>query len=331
MSKPTPKSGFSPIRLTFGVELEHILAFHSSLLIPLLPPNTRIIKDIPEYERERLRQTTTQYYRTRWQYHGWAVTAPSTYPSPFGGDWHNQCIKDHRYRGYADEVLRIEKEIFTSRGKETVVHDGRGKMHEFGKWYLTTDTSLVGATPKELALIIGEKTVGSREWDSGPVELVSRVLDIDDDSSYQEIWEMLEILKAGDGAERGYRTFADQWCGLHVHIGLPPGPAPSTTRMDNKDDTSDTLPLLLLQHLAYITTIYEPALSLLHPPKRRPGHPNARTDLLTNREGFEERDYSTIDWDSVSDSGNHLQEPPPRRERQGREPTSRGQEEEGGI
>ncbi|KAL8677469.1 MAG: hypothetical protein Q9186_006110 [Xanthomendoza sp. 1 TL-2023] len=307
MSESTSTAMPPALPLTFGIELEHILAFHSSHLLPILPPKTKIIKDIPSDKRWELRQTTPLYHLTRPLYQGWGVTAPSNYPTTSGADWRNECIRRHGCRGYADEVLWIERNIFKARGKEVVLHDGHGKMQEFGKWYLTTDTSLVGATPQELAIVIGSDKVQNRQWDSGPAELVSRVLNVDDKSSFQEIGDMLEILNAGnDGGETGYKAFADQWCGLHVHIGLPPlSPIPSS--LPNNHGTieqSNTFPLLILQHLAYITIIYEPILSLLHPPNRRPEHPNAATDLLGNREGiYEDPDFSTIDWDAVSDSG----------------------------
>ncbi|KAL8768568.1 MAG: hypothetical protein Q9209_005253 [Squamulea sp. 1 TL-2023] len=300
----TPKSSpnvASRIQLTFGIELEHILAFHSSLLAPLLPADTRIVKDIPCNKRKRLRQTTSLYQLTRPLYHGWGVTTPTIYPAHLGHDWHNKCLGEYGYRGYADEILRMEQHIFWNMEKEVVVHDGQGKMQNFGKWYLTTDTSLAGATPEDLAAIIGEDQVRSRQWDSGPVELVSRVLDVDDVSSYKEIEQMFEILGSGVVGRNGYKAFADRWCGLHVHIGLSLS-QPSMER--RKGSEYMTFPLTLLQHLAYITIIYEPTLSLLHPPNRRPSHRDAKTDLLGNREGFyAEPDYSTIDWDSVPDSG----------------------------
>ncbi|KAL9612165.1 MAG: hypothetical protein Q9204_008975 [Flavoplaca sp. TL-2023a] len=176
-------------------------------------------------------------------------------------------------------------------------------MQKFGKWYLTTDTSLVGASAEELGSIIGEGRANTAEWDSGPVELVSRVLDVDAASSFTEIAEMFKILDAGHSGKTKYKAFADQWCGLHVHIGLPPSSsiAPSYSSPNSNEEL--TFPIPLLQHLAYLTIIYEPILSLLHPPNRRPEHSDAKTDLLGNREGFyAEPDYSAIDWDAV-DSG----------------------------
>ncbi len=159
--------------------------------------------------------------------------------------------------------------------------------------------------PKELAVIVKDDAAKPREWDSGPVELVSRVLDVDDEASFQEIGKMFEILTAGAKARRRYRAFTDQWCGLHVHIGLPTTSIRSSKiaseSKDHLNSEDNTIPLPVLQHLAYIIVVYEPIISLLHPPNRRPSHANAKTDLLGNRdEFFAEPDYSRIDWDLIS-------------------------------
>ncbi|KAL8886351.1 MAG: hypothetical protein Q9215_005933 [Flavoplaca cf. flavocitrina] len=291
------------IPLSFGIELEHVLAFHSSLLTALLPANTSITKHIPQDTRLRLRQTTYIYQLSRPKYLGWGLTAPTNYPSPFGRDWYNQCIKDHGYRGYADEILRIEHNIFHHNSRDVVVHDREEKMQKFDKWYLTTDTSLVGVSAEELGSIIGEGRAKTAEWDSGPLELVSRVLDVDAASSFTEIAEMFKILDAGRSGKTKYKAFTDQWCGLHVHIGVSPSSSIAPSKSSPNSNEECTFPLPLLLHLAYLTIIYEPILSLLHPPNRRPEHSDAKTDLLGNREGFyAEPDYSAIDWDAVPDT-----------------------------
>ncbi|KAI4113280.1 MAG: hypothetical protein LQ338_008206, partial [Usnochroma carphineum] len=109
-----PPSASSPtLPLTFGLEFEHILAFHSSLLLPHLPAGTAIIKHLTPSTRLALRQTTSQYLLTRPRYNGWGLTSATDYPSPFGPDWHNKCLEEHGCRGYADEALNIERDILT--------------------------------------------------------------------------------------------------------------------------------------------------------------------------------------------------------------------------
>ncbi|KAL8725274.1 MAG: hypothetical protein Q9181_006474, partial [Wetmoreana brouardii] len=290
-----------PLPLTFGLEFEHLLAFHESLLTPLLPPNTRIIKPIPYSSRIALRRAPEQYLLTRPQYIGWALTSPSSYPSLFGTDWHNECLQKYGYRGYADEILRLEKKILEQSGCDAVVHDDKGKMRNFEKWHLTTDSSLVGATAKELASALGDRNdeEGLGEWDSSPVELVSRVLPLDEEeASFTEIAHFLSALKPSSSLtatatnEDKFKTFTTPWCGLHVHIGLPPSNSPNNCNF--------SFPLPLLQHLAYITIIYEPVLSSLHPRTRRPGNRDTEMDLDSCRGPFyEEPGFAAVDWDAV--------------------------------
>ncbi|KAL9003668.1 MAG: hypothetical protein Q9188_003467, partial [Gyalolechia gomerana] len=305
ISAPTAVTSVSasPMPLTFGLEFEHILLFHSSLLLPHLAHGTEIKKALPHVTRLALRQTTSQYQLSRPIYNGWGLTSPTDYTSPFGDGWHNDCLEQYGVRGYADEILRVEKMILEKRmGKESnvAVHDGRGKMKNFENWHLVTDTSLVGATPEELSSLLAATTITTttpsndtdththididiEEWDSSPVELVSRVLPLDyynAEASFHEINTMLTHLLGSN--DTLHRAFTDQHCGLHIHIGIPTG-----------------FSLPLLQHLAYILTIYEPALSSLHPAWRRPGHKGAEVDLRGNREAFyEEPDFSAVDWES---------------------------------
>ncbi|KAL8660195.1 MAG: hypothetical protein Q9202_006757 [Teloschistes flavicans] len=327
-----------PLPLTFGIEIEHLLAFHTCILYPHLQPETRIIKQLPEHTRIDIRQVTNEYSLTRPLYLGWALTEPSVYPSVWGHDWRNQCLQDYGCRGYADEVLHMEAKILREKGLDVIVHKGKGKIADFDRWHLTTDTSLVSALPEELAAVIGVEKAACGEWDSGPVELVSRVLSVDNPSSYAEIGAFLAALNPAHVTpqQRFFQAFAreNRWCGLHVHIGLPPSSfSPSSpslsasslslsppsssysssyssssssssssfssyrTQYHHRHKEQPTFSLSLLQHLAYITVIYEPVLSSLHPKHRRPGHPDTEMDLGSCRSAFyEEPDFSSIDW-----------------------------------
>ncbi|KAL9007324.1 MAG: hypothetical protein Q9173_007369, partial [Seirophora scorigena] len=282
----------------------HILAFHSSLLLPHLPPNTLIIKDLPPPTRESLRQTSTQYLWTRSQYNGWGLTSPSTYPLPRGPGFHNECLAKHGCRGYADEALKMERAILLSgpTGTEAVIHAEEEKRRDFARWYLTTDHSLVGATREELAAVIGgPKAAESGEWDSAPLELVSPPFALDEEAGLEEIAAVLKAVRGGKDDDL-HRAFTDEWCGFHVHIGLPPKSSSSSSCNEEA-----SFPLPVLQHLAYITTVYEPAISSLHPPSRRPDRDATGMDLASNRDLLlPEPDFAGVDWDAVEavyDSG----------------------------
>ncbi|KAI4183188.1 MAG: hypothetical protein L6R41_005534 [Letrouitia leprolyta] len=324
----------NPIPLTFGLEFEHILLFHSSFLQALLPPGTQIQKSLPYDTRFDIRQTTSQYQLSRPVYNGWALTSPTTYPSPFGNDWHNECIQRYGVRGYADEGLRMEKAVLERGSREKVnVHNGKGKMKDFSRWHLVTDTSLIGLTEEEIAATLNDlgtaairgndnvnfhdNDIDTQDWDSSPVELVTRVFRLDDndddddddddrvtEASFAEINTMVNCLNPVLSypshryldqqhidhlrqRQARHLSTVSPHCGLHVHIGtlLPDG-----------------FPLPLLQHLAYILTIYEPVLSSLHPVWRRPGHEGAEVDLRGNRECFfEEPAYNYTDDSDFED------------------------------
>ncbi|RMZ78029.1 hypothetical protein DV737_g4105, partial [Chaetothyriales sp. CBS 132003] len=71
----------------------------------------------------------------------------------------------------------------------------------------------------------------------------------------QEIGNYLKILSGMQEPRPSHAAFADDTCGLHIHLGRPGG---------------ELLPLDVLRHLAYLTFLYEPMISTLHPYYRRP-------------------------------------------------------------
>ena len=91
-------------------------------------------------------------------------------------------------------------------------------------------------------------------------------------------------------------AFTTEHCGLHVHIGLPTPP-------DLKPGTPPpTFSLATLQHLAYLSVIYEKAISTLHPPHRREHSPASLIDLQTNLDNFiDEPTYDLSDWNDDAD------------------------------
>ncbi|KAL8945506.1 MAG: hypothetical protein Q9183_008064, partial [Haloplaca sp. 2 TL-2023] len=203
-------------------------------------------------------------------------------------------------------------------------------MDQFDKWHLATDTSLVGATKEDLATVLKSNRITGNvdDWDSGPVELVSRILRVDEEASFTEIGRYLAALQpvpTHRHRRKTYTAFTSSFCGLHVHIGLPPSSSPPSALSPSRSSASPTLifpshpsssssssschppkedaqtfSLPLLQHLAYITVIYEPVLSRLHPPHRRPGVKITEMDIGSNRAlfyaGLDSRD---VDWDCV--------------------------------
>ena len=166
-------------------------------------------------------------------------------------------------------------------GEKVDVHaDSRNKRVDFSKWHLTVDTSLIGATDdelkKKLSGRIGDEEV--EKWDSSGVELVSRPLPPIEES-FKEISGYLELLKGQPDSR--YGAFVSQYCGMHVHVGLPPSSDGST------NEPARVFDLPTLQHLAYILVMYEGEIGKMHPPSTRgPYSVAALTDCKTNLDVF---------------------------------------------
>ena len=272
--------------VTFGVELEAILAFHESLLRQHLH-NTgsaaEIIKDIPQDVRTELRQVTTQNMLTRPEYMSWALTTPTAYdmnsPDHQLQEFHDRHLAKHGYRGYAGEILTLAK---TFLPQSVEVHDSwMQKYANFAKWHITQDRSLVGVPKDELRRQLvtdGDLRTGEeRDWDSFGIELVSRVLAFEP-GSFDEIARHLMSFRGGLAYK--YKAFASGYCGMHVHVGIPlPDDHPEGV-------PQPTFSLALLMHVAYILVMYERPIAKIFPESRREGSDLSTTDLQTNLDNF---------------------------------------------
>ena len=165
----------STFQVTFGIEVECILAFHESLLRGHLNDtnsDSRIIKDIPDGIRQKLNQVPQRYLdddrgrhdESRKQYHGWALTTPTTY-SKDGDDGKFQEIMDvnlekYGYRAYGGEVLHIAQKILPD-GVE--IHDSFNKNTDFSHWHLTHEHGLVGASKENLMQRLKRLSMAKRD------------------------------------------------------------------------------------------------------------------------------------------------------------------------
>ena len=182
------------VALTFGIEIEHILLFHETLLHPHLnttSPTTAIRKTLSPEVRRRLCEGTPRHTLFYPEYRGWGLTTPTNYAN-FKVDPHVGV------RTYADEVLHIEDTIFAGAGIDVEVHDDNGKKARFSKWCLMRDWSLVGLTRDELraqfqAMSIATNHEEVESWDSHGVELVSPPLEPSVES-FAELRRYLSVL-----------------------------------------------------------------------------------------------------------------------------------------
>ena len=166
---------------------------------------------------------------------GWGLTRPTAYSPERDNikfqEHADKHLEKHGYRGYGGEVLHIAQQILPE-GVE--VHDsfnGEDRYSDFSHWHLTHERGLVGVDKEGLAqqmdLVARTKPSGemnkileqptkTQDWDTHPLELVSRVLPYNS-TSMDEVHNHLTALQRG----QKHFAFATKHCGLHVHVGLP--------------------------------------------------------------------------------------------------------------
>ena len=241
--KPTVEMINSTFQVTFGIEVECILAFHESVLQNHLATtnetDAKIVKDIPDDIRRKLNQVSQHYLDedarqhdvSRQRYMGWALTAPTDYPTERDNvgfqDEFDLHLSKYGYRAYGGEILHIAQTLLPN-GVE--VHDSFHSAKystDFSHWHLTHERGLVGVDKQNLAQRLasepGHKSNNqlkqpcrADEWDTHPLELVSRVLPYNA-ASIAEIKHHVTALRSGPA----HFAFETKHCGLHVHVGLP--------------------------------------------------------------------------------------------------------------
>lgn len=184
----------TPVALTFGIEIEHILLFHETLLHPHLhttSPTLAIKKTLSPEIRRQLCEGPPRHRLFHPEYRGWGLTTPTSYAN-FNLD------PSIGVRTYADEVLHIEDTFFAGAGIGVDIHDNDGKKARFSKWCLMPDWSLLGLTRDELraqlqAVDTGDIDEEIEKWDSHGVELVSPPL-VPSVESFAELRRYLSVL-----------------------------------------------------------------------------------------------------------------------------------------
>lgn len=273
---------YQALNLAFGIEVEFILAFEESMLQEQLDragDASRIVKDLTEEHRTKLRTGGTAYARTRRQYKGWALTSEVEPPSAGRPtpqiDPYAEAHREFGFRAYADEISYIAQSLLPGPPDVQSIRKD-GKRVDFSRWYISDDPSLLGVDKPTIIANFGSQVTDVDKWDSHGVELVSRPLPATS-ASFDEIKQYLDPLKGTASSRHGAMTTSH--CALHVHVGFP-DPAPGQPRT--------TFGLAMLQHLAYLLVMYEAQISQMHPPSRRAGSDAAMKDCITNLDEFAE-------------------------------------------
>ncbi|KAF1992099.1 hypothetical protein K402DRAFT_459287 [Aulographum hederae CBS 113979] len=174
--------------LTFGMEIEAILAFHQDEMIGYINRNIKgasLVKTISDGDRTK--QSTV-----------------------------------NGARAYKDEPLQLAQELLsrTSGTPKTIVHysEDHKKPTAYSSWGIHADETLAGLPKGELLRTsngkIDEKT--QENWDSYGIEIVSPPFSSIRSCSAQ-LKKILDTIQ--ESHSHGLTTTKD--CGLHVHVGLP--------------------------------------------------------------------------------------------------------------
>ncbi|KAF7890531.1 hypothetical protein EAF00_008846 [Botryotinia globosa] len=283
--------------LNYGVELEYVLAFHD-LELDLTDheghgPNHGIEKNVPlAIRRDPAWSPAVNVLFGRLAniiYNSWAIRKNNAKNEDEKEDISN--LRPYNLEPQEIVLNKLNKKVAWLKGN--IKHTGLRKRKDkikgsYDQWIISTDFTVVGQGSANLYKWIPRISGrSSKRWDSYGIEVVSRVLKSDDHRDTAELEEIVKALK-GTGDEL-YEGFITNQCALHVHVEAPDLP--------------------ILKELVCILLIYEEEISRLHPRCRRPGHPVARGNLISNRlHTLLGADYITYEetvqeiWDQPADT-----------------------------
>lgn len=228
--------------LTFGVELEFILAVHneecaaSGFSWLYAPPKSTSARSALEETQLRT----------------------------LGSGRHNdESAEERRHRIYP--VLTWTSRILENHGLDHVV--AINNHTDVQRWGIVPEITANAQGWDELIKLLPDRVRRAtlEQWNASGVEMVSRVLRAPDhtrtrvlhsDPALVEIKNYLTAVHGNHNTPWG--AFVNKTCGLHVHVGLDP-----------KLSDAGILPLDVLQHLSYMLVQFETSISALHPRGRR--------------------------------------------------------------
>ncbi len=192
---------------------------------------------------------------------------------------------------YVLERLLKEKcpSIDTRIEESKLINEKDNGKYEDNQWLIMHDYSVCGVVSKNIPTWLPRVVAAkAADWDSYGVEDISPIFNTGSNQGYNEIAQVLGVLKGKPSDLIG--AFIMNQCALHVHVGVP------------KD-------LRVLKELAVLIVIYESEISKLHPHCRRPEHPNARYAVESNH-SFTKTKKTKLDIHTVISTSQteHLQD-----------------------
>jgi hypothetical protein len=187
--------------LSFGVELELLLSFHSSLLFPHLHPSTTLLKSLPPTTLSTL---VASGYESSVTHLSWAVSGP----------------EPDSIRAYEDEPLKLAQSLVTSAPgfEDTRVFfetSYKAKHVDYDAWTIVGDPSLQSLSKTEMLSAFLERIgADAGEWDSWGIEFVSPVFPATSLSSFSHQVDGLMASLSGCSVSQHGATI-NAHCGLH--------------------------------------------------------------------------------------------------------------------
>lgn len=199
-----PTSRLSSEGLTYGVELEFVLAFHQNELEVELAKNKdgveySIAKNLSYFDREARPFTPMSLVEfPNRVYHSWGIRNrdPLSHKEmilPYGEEPMN-ILGRKLHERYPNFIFKIE----------TVPWDDDKIQDRYAQWLIATDHSICGVGSENIPARLGRNDIEHAEnWDSYGIELVSRVLNSNSLTAKDEIAKVVEAVKEAGNKSHG--------------------------------------------------------------------------------------------------------------------------------
>ncbi|CZT07062.1 uncharacterized protein RCO7_09654 [Rhynchosporium graminicola] len=273
LSAPT---SLSTNDLTYGVELEFVFAFREDLIVFTNDADYTVLKDIPYSTRQLRFSRINSTFSPNRSHNSWVVQSSR---SDHTGNkllqpWGKEPLQ------IVANVLRQNIPAFVGLNAswdldilDTLDNSTKKTLNWKNRyqWRITKDHSVCGVGSQNLDTWLPGKSIQADEWDSLGVELISPIMNSNTPGDMVRIEEIVNAL-----AKDSPRTaaFITNQCGLHVHI-QGPNSLQFQTELNMSEDDAERYKAKVWAEFALILLVYEDETARLHPPCRRPGHPNA--------------------------------------------------------
>lgn len=199
-----PKASLSKEGLTYGVELEFVIAFHQDELeLELAQHNNNvqysIKKNLSYFAREaELFTPIPSLALPNHAYHSWGLSriCPSTYQEiivPYSMEPMKIVGRKlrQRYPGFRFKV-------------ENALYENEKTKDKYSEWMVTSDHSVCGVGSENIPIRLGRNDIRDVEnWDSYGIEAVSRVLNSHSSTDKEEIAKVVEGVKGNGSGSYG--------------------------------------------------------------------------------------------------------------------------------